>query len=69
MPDVDGYEFLQKLRRSGGHDLPVIALTAFARSEDRARALKEGFAAHLAKPVEPWELMMTIVTVTGQSGC
>ena len=51
----------------GGH-LPAIALTAFARSEDRTRALRAGFLAHVAKPVEPSELLATVASVVGRAG-
>jgi PAS domain S-box-containing protein len=60
MPGEDGYEFLSKLRRlsdAEGGDTPAVALTAFARSEDRRRALMAGFQMHLPKPVEPAELL------------
>jgi signal transduction histidine kinase/ActR/RegA family two-component response regulator len=71
MPEVDGYELLRRIRalgpRSGG-PLPAIALTAFARSEDRTRALRAGFLAHVAKPVEPSELLATIASVVGRAG-
>ena len=60
MPDADGYEFVRALRTlppvAGGRS-PAVAVTAFARSEDRARAILAGFDAHLAKPVEPTELI------------
>jgi signal transduction histidine kinase/ActR/RegA family two-component response regulator len=71
MPDVDGYELLRRIRAldspSGGH-LPAIALTAFARSEDRTRALRAGFLAHVAKPVEPSELLATVASMVGRAG-
>jgi PAS domain S-box-containing protein len=53
MPHIDGYELLRKLRASGLDEarLPALALTAFARVQDRADALADGFQAHLAKPV------------------
>jgi PAS domain S-box-containing protein len=60
LPGEDGYEFLAKLRRltdAEGGDTPAVALTAFARSEDRRRALMAGFQIHLPKPVEPAELL------------
>ena len=60
MPGEDGYEFLAKLRQlpdAEGGDTPAVALTAFARSEDRRRALMAGFQMHLPKPVEPAELL------------
>ncbi len=70
MAEVDGYEFLRKLRQhesTGGRKTPAIALTAFARSEDRTRALLAGFSAHVSKPVEPAELVATIVSVVGRT--
>jgi PAS domain S-box-containing protein len=63
MPGEDGYEFLAKLRQlsdSEGGDTPAVALTAFARSDDRRRALMAGFQMHLPKPVEPAELLAVI---------
>ncbi len=71
MPDVDGYELLKRIRALGrqrGGKLPAIALTAFARSEDRTRALRAGFFIHLSKPVEPSELVATLASVTGRTG-
>jgi DNA-binding response OmpR family regulator len=47
--------------------VPAIALTAFARSEDRLRALEAGFSAHISKPVEPSELIATVASVVGPS--
>ncbi len=70
MPGVDGYEFLRRVRalepRSVGQ-LPAIALTAFARSEDRSRALLNGYSVHVAKPVEPSELVATVAAVAGRT--
>jgi PAS domain S-box-containing protein len=62
LPDVDGYEFIQRMRSLDGSlgRLPAVALTAFARLEDRTRALKSGFNAHVTKPVEPAELVLTV---------
>jgi signal transduction histidine kinase/CheY-like chemotaxis protein len=63
MPGEDGYELIRKLRlrdsSHGGH-VPAIALTALARTEDRDRALKAGYHAHLPKPVQPVELASTV---------
>ena len=59
MPTHDGYDFIRRLRAlppERGGALPVIALTAFARSEDERAALKAGFQAHIAKPVEMADL-------------
>jgi CheY-like chemotaxis protein len=66
MPRRDGYEFIADVRRNG-YRLPAAALTAFARSEDRTRALLLGYQAHVTKPVEPAELLATIVSMTGRS--
>ena len=66
MPRKDGYDFIRDVRRSG-HRLPAAALTAFARSEDRTRALLYGYQAHITKPVEPAELLATVVSLTGRS--
>ncbi|MRV70178.1 PAS domain S-box protein [Duganella sp. FT92W] len=63
MPEVDGFELLAKVRALGpnrGGDVPAIALTAFARSEDRLKALESGFRNHVSKPVEPTELINAI---------
>jgi PAS domain S-box-containing protein len=71
MPNVDGYELLKRVRTLGaarGGNLPAIALTAFARSEDRTRALRAGFLVHVSKPVEPSELVATVASVAGRTG-
>ncbi|HEX4124351.1 MAG TPA: hypothetical protein VHY37_06455, partial [Tepidisphaeraceae bacterium] len=49
-----------------GQRLPAVALTAFARSEDRTRALRAGYIAHVSKPLEPSELLATLAVVTGR---
>ncbi|MEG2902118.1 MAG: ATP-binding protein, partial [Massilia sp.] len=67
MPDVNGLEFLAWVRalpRDAGGLIPAIALTAFARSEDRLKALEAGFSAHVSKPVEQSELMAAIGMVS-----
>jgi PAS domain S-box-containing protein len=64
LPDVDGYELLREVRRmdaSAAGGIPAIALTAYARAEDRLLAFRAGFQAHVAKPVDPNELLGTIV--------
>jgi PAS domain S-box-containing protein len=68
MPGMDGFELLAHVRAFGsaaGGDVPAVALTAFARSEDRLRALEAGFAAHISKPVEPSQLIATVAKMVG----
>ena len=63
MPEEDGYSLIRKLRvleESQESILPAIALTAYVRSEDRTRAIRSGFQNHLAKPVEPVELLAIV---------
>ncbi|HEY1686293.1 MAG TPA: ATP-binding protein [Tepidisphaeraceae bacterium] len=70
MPDMDGYEFIKKVRAiatASQKPIPAIALTAFARSEDRTRSLLAGYQVHLSKPVEPAELLATVVSATGRT--
>ena len=69
MPDEDGYSLIAKLRALAGpgKTVPAIAVTAYARSEDRKRALDSGFHAHVAKPVEPVELLTLITTLSGRA--
>ena len=70
MPDQDGYEFLQHVRQMSGHvaHAPAAALTALARVEDRRRALMAGYQTHLAKPVDPSELVAMVASLTGRTG-
>jgi DNA-binding response OmpR family regulator len=65
MPRRDGYELILELRRRGV-TTPAAALTAFARSEDRTRALCAGYQAHVTKPVEPHELVATVVSLSAR---
>ncbi|HEU4834243.1 MAG TPA: ATP-binding protein [Pyrinomonadaceae bacterium] len=52
MPEMDGYEFLQRLRKiDGRQNVPVVAITGFGRSDDIARARAAGFYSHLTKPL------------------
>ncbi len=69
MPQGDGYSLIRDIRTHASakkRRIPVIALTAFARSEDRTRALVEGFNLHMAKPVEPAELIETVARLASQ---
>jgi CheY-like chemotaxis protein len=71
MPEVDGYEFVRRVRGLGpeqGGNVPAVALTAFARSEDRTRAILAGYQMHLAKPVEPAELIAVVASLAGRTG-
>jgi signal transduction histidine kinase/CheY-like chemotaxis protein len=63
MPDMDGYTLIEKIRAlppEGGGQIAAIALTAFAGSEDRRQAMIAGFDIHVAKPVEPRELVAVV---------
>jgi CheY-like chemotaxis protein len=71
MPEMDGYEVIARLRAMGNAPelshlsrLPAVALTALARPEDRMQSLAAGFQMHVAKPVEPAELIMVIASLT-----
>jgi signal transduction histidine kinase/ActR/RegA family two-component response regulator len=67
LSDEDGYELIRQIRlheAEHGGLLPAVALTGYARAEDRARSLAAGFQAHIAKPVEPVELTAAIATIT-----
>jgi len=64
MPGDDGYALLRSLKEKyGDNAVRAIALSAHARPEDRARSQKEGFQLHLAKPIEPMELVKAIAMV------
>jgi PAS domain S-box-containing protein len=69
MPGVDGYELIRCIRAlgpGGGGNVPAVALTAFARPEDRQRALSSGFDEHVTKPVEPMTLVGVLARVVEQ---
>jgi signal transduction histidine kinase/CheY-like chemotaxis protein len=68
MPEMDGYELLENVRRLEPElaQVPAIAFTAAARNEDRARTRRAGFQAHLAKPVEPNKLITTILKLASK---
>jgi signal transduction histidine kinase/CheY-like chemotaxis protein len=68
MPDVDGYDFIRRVRaKRPSNVLPAAALTAFARAEDRKHALLAGFQTHLAKPVDPAELIAVVASLAGRT--
>ncbi|MEG4970499.1 ATP-binding protein [Microcoleus sp. B6-A1] len=69
MPDEDGYSLIRKLRQlevQRGGRLPAIALTAYARNDDRQQALLAGFQMHLTKPVDAAELVAVVASLTGR---
>jgi CheY-like chemotaxis protein len=73
MPNEDGYAVLARVRaleRELGvkisKRIPAIALTALAQSKDRLQALAAGFQMHIAKPVEPAELMIVLTNLVGK---
>ncbi|MBS2011346.1 MAG: PAS domain S-box protein [Deltaproteobacteria bacterium] len=66
LPGRDGYDLIRKVRArtaDAGGLVPAAAMTAFARSEDRVRALAAGFVMHIAKPVEPTEVAMIVAAL------
>jgi PAS domain S-box-containing protein len=66
MPGEDGYDFIRRVRQlksEEGGRTPAAALTAFARAEDRTRALRAGYQTHVAKPVEPSELTAVVASL------
>jgi CheY-like chemotaxis protein len=69
MPEMDGFDLIKRVRELPGPiaEVPAAALTAFARSEDRTRALQHGFEMHLAKPVDPGELVASVATLVRRS--
>lgn len=69
MPRMDGLELIRKVRQtlpSPANQVPATALTAYARSEDRVMALASGFQIHIAKPVNPSELVIAVATLLGR---
>jgi two-component system, chemotaxis family, CheB/CheR fusion protein len=72
MPGEDGYTFLRSIRRveqeQGLARVPAVAVTAFARVEDREHALAAGFDAHVAKPIDPEELIGVLSRITRDRG-
>jgi PAS domain S-box-containing protein len=69
MPERDGFDLIRQIRAfspEGGGAIPAAALTAFARAEDRQRALACGYQTHLAKPIEPAELLVAVARLGGR---
>jgi CheY-like chemotaxis protein len=66
MPEEDGFTFVRRLRRlesARGGEIPAIALTAYARTDDARAAIEAGFQRHIAKPVEPGHIIGSIAEV------
>jgi CheY-like chemotaxis protein len=66
MPDIDGYSLMRSIRMLDDvqkSEIPAVALTAYARLEDRREAIRAGFQNHLPKPVEPSELLETVYSL------
>lgn len=69
MPDEDGYSLIRQVRSRAtnkGGNVPAIALTAYAKEEDRNRALAEGFQVHVAKPIDPTALVEVVASLSKQ---
>jgi hypothetical protein len=69
MPGEDGYDLIRRVRALGveqGGRMPAAALTAYAREDDRARALAAGYQLHVAKPAAPSELVSAVATLARQ---
>jgi len=70
MPEQDGYELIKQVRNTESADnaarVPALALTAYAKAEDRVRALAGGYQVHLAKPVEPAEFVLVVANLAGR---
>ena len=70
MPGEDGYSLIRRVRALGaehGGNVPAVALTAYARSEDRTRSILAGFQMHVAKPIEASELIAVVATLAERS--
>ena len=66
MPEEDGFSLIKKIRNlpsENGGKIPAIALTAYARAEDRIQSLRAGFQMHVSKPVEPTELVAVVANL------
>ncbi len=70
MPGEDGYALIRKIRElpsNAGGSIPAAAITAYARAEDRLRAIREGFQLHLPKPIEAAELTTVVASLVGRT--
>ena len=68
MPGMDGYALIRELReRPGARAIPAAALTAYAHADDRGQAIAAGYQLHVAKPVEPAELVAVVASLAGRA--
>jgi len=70
MPGEDGYSLIKRIRTldtESGRNIPALALTAYARAEDRMRAVLAGFHMHISKPVEGAELVAMVASRAGRN--
>lgn len=68
MPQEDGYDFIRQLREremNTGGQIPAVAVTAFAREEDRLKAIASGYQTHFPKPIEPTQLAAVVASLAG----
>jgi PAS domain S-box-containing protein len=71
MPKVDGYDLMRQIRRQEqgrNQRIPAVALTAYARVQDRMQAILAGYSTHVAKPVEANELVTVVASLAGRLG-
>jgi PAS domain S-box-containing protein len=71
MPKIDGYDLIRRIRKQEeekGTRIPAVALTAYARVQDRMQAIMAGFSTHIAKPVDANELVTVVASLAGRWG-
>ena len=71
MPVMDGYDLIREIRKeetTTGKHLPAVALTAYARVQDRMRAIMAGYSTHVAKPLDANELVTVVASLAGRLG-
>ena len=71
MPKIDGYDLIRQIRKNEAginQKIPAVALTAYARVQDRMQAIMAGYSTHIAKPVDANELLTVIASLAGRLG-
>jgi CheY-like chemotaxis protein len=66
MPGTDGYALLQRVRAGRHTSIPALAVTAFTRPQDHERASAAGFDGHVAKPIDPAQLLQAVARITAR---